>query len=287
MFYYLLYRIGQFLVLRLPLQLSYRIAVFIADIRYSLSFKDRNNVKDNIRNIFPDKTEKEVDAISRGVFRNFAKYLVDFLNFPRIDKEYIMREVKLENTDFFNEVLSNKKGSIVLTAHLGNWELGGAAISLLGYPFAAVAMEHKYKKTNDLFRGQRESKGIKVIPLRRAAWQALRCIKDNSLLALVGDIDYGGKTVLTDFFGKPALLPSGPATMVLKTGVPLVLGFMIRNKDDTFTLRIEKPIDLSHEASAGIEDPLVVINRYKGILERYIRQYPDQWYMFRKFAIKR
>src|SRR4030042_1728242 len=81
----------------------------------------------------------------------------------KIDLAYTRKNIKIENISYIDEVLARGKGAITVTAHLGNWELGGVVIALSGYPFWAVALPHKYKKIDNFFNHQRGSKGMKVI----------------------------------------------------------------------------------------------------------------------------
>lgn len=282
---YILYRIGQFFALYLPLKVGYKLAVFFSDLHYIFADKDRHATKKNLKAIFPEKSEREILRLRIRMFRNFAKYLVDFFRFSRLDMRHIKRNIKIENIHYIDEALSKGKGVICLTAHLGNWELGGVVIALLGYSFWAVALPHKHKLVDDFFNSQRESKGVRVIPLGRAARECLNVLRENKVLALVGDRDFTEKGIILDFFGKSTLFPDGPAAFALKTGASIVPGFMLRNNDDSFTLRMEKPLE---PVSSGNKekDMLEIILRYKIIFEDYIKRYPDQWYMFRRFWIE-
>lgn len=287
---YLLYKIGQFIALLLPLKMSYKLAVFISDLHYIFAYKDRRSVKANLKMIFPNKPEQEICKIRKSIFRNFAKYLVDFFRFSKLDIEYIKRNVKIENIGYIDEALSKGKGVITLTAHIGNWELGGAVLALLGYPFWAVALPHKYKKVDNFFNSQRESKKIKVIPVGKAARLCLNVLRNNGIVALAGDRNFNEKGVATDFFGKSTYLPIGPAAFALKTGAAIVPGFMLRNKNDSFTLKFEKSLQLiptDNISPSDVEGPdndlAAITKRCKVIIEDYIRKYPDQWCMFRIF----
>jgi KDO2-lipid IV(A) lauroyltransferase len=283
-FNFILYRIGQLIALHLPLKFAYKLAIFISDLHYIFADKDRLAVGENLKAIFPQKPERQIRRIKIRMFRNFAKYLVDFFRFEKIDKDYIQKNIRIENMHYFDAALSKGKGVIVLTAHLGNWELGGIVIALLGYQFWAVVLPHKDRRVDNFFNFQRQRKGVGVIPLGKAVRTSLDLLKDNKLLALVGDRDFTEKGIVLDFFGKPALFPIGPAAFSLKTGALIVPGFMVRNKDDSFTLRIEKPIEYNPtENKEG--DIKAIILRYKAVFENYICKYPDQWYMFRKFWI--
>lgn len=268
------------------------LAVFFSDLHFICANKDRKAVKENLKVIFPEKSNAEIRRIRIMMFRNFAKYLVDFFRFSKLDIEYIHKNIKLENTHYFDETIAKGKGVIALSAHLGNWELGGVVVALLGYPFWEVVLPHKHKGVNNFFNNQRQGKGVKVIPLGRAVRLCLDVFKRNEIVALAGDRDFTESGIIVDFFGKPAFFPKGPAAFALKTGAIILPAFMVRNPDDTFTLRIEKPIvcksllQAEAQTSSSLKEEegmKEIIERYKIIFEDYIRRYPDQWYMFRKF----
>jgi KDO2-lipid IV(A) lauroyltransferase len=281
-FNYYIYCFGQFLALTFPIRAIYFLASFLAQVYYILAFRDRRFVKANLRVIFPEKSNQQLRKISRMVFRNFAKYLVDFFRFEKLNLQYIDKNIKLENLHYFDDALAKGKGVVILTAHLGNWELGGVVIAQLGYPFWAVALPHKNKKVNAFFDAQRNIKGVKVIAMGKAIRSCITEIRNNHMVALVGDRDFSEKGILIDFFDKPTHFPEGPAALSLMTGASIVPGFMLRNPDDSFTLRIEKPIEFTPTGDK-IKDLADLIGIYKNIIQDYIRKYPEQWYVFRKF----
>ena len=279
---YILYRIGEILSLSLPLRAAYAVAVFLSDLRYLFAAKDRKIVTENLRAIFPEKNDQEISNIRLRVFHNFAKYLVDFFRFKKLNLDYIKNNVKIINNSYLDEGLKLGKGVIIVTAHLGNWELGGVVASMVGYSLSTVALPHKSKIVTNFFTKQRESKGLKVFLLGDAVKGCIKVLRNNQLLALVGDRDFtdGGKSL--NFFGKPSLFPEGPAVFSLHTGAVIVPGFMLRNEDDSFSLAFEKPLQyvISGDQKKDIDN---IISQYKSIFEKYIRSYPDQWYMFRRF----
>lgn len=284
MFDYILYKIGEWIALTFPLKIAYKFAVVISDVNYLFAFRDRKAVAENLRVIFPEKPLSEIRRIRKRMFRNFAKYLVDFFRFSKVDLEYVSKNVNRSYLHYLDEALSRNKGVIVLSAHLGNWELGGALLGVLGYPLSVVALVHKSKKVNDFFDGHRNSKGVKVIPLGRAAGKCLTVIKEKQVIALVGDRDFQGNGVSVKFFGVDTVFPLGPAVFSQKTGALVVPGFMLRNPDDTFTFQVEPAFE---PAVAGDKekDIRAQVTEYAKLFERYIRAYPDQWYMFRRFWV--
>ncbi|MDD5653922.1 MAG: lysophospholipid acyltransferase family protein [Candidatus Omnitrophica bacterium] len=282
---YILYRIGQFIALSFPRRIGYKIAIFFSDLHYLFAFKDKRAVRDNLKAVFPHKSDREICRLRLAMFRNFAKHIVDFFRFSKIDREFIEKNIKTENMHYLDEALKKKKGVITLTAHLGNWELGGAVIGTLGYPFWVVALPHKHKKVDDFFNRQRLSKGVHVLALGKSGRGCLRALKENKILGLVGDRDFNESGVIVDFFGKPTIFPEGPAVFSLHIGSVILPGFMIRNKDDNFTFRFEKPIEFHPTGKTG-EDTKALVSTYIKVIESYVRKYPDQWYMFRRFWLQ-
>lgn len=285
MFFYLLYRTGQFITLRLPLKAVYGLAVFISDLHLLFSGADRKAVAMNLTAVFPEKSRREIRRIRKMVFRNFAKYLVDFFRYAVLDRNFIEKNISVRNINYVDEALERGKGGVLLAAHIGNWELGGVTLAALGYPLSAVALPHKNDKVNRFFDEKRETMGIKVIPLYNSLRKCFRVLRGNGLVALLGDREFtrnGG--AVTDFLGKKALLPQGPAFLALKAGAAIVPGCMIRGEDDRFTLMFEKPI--YPPAAGSFEDNLRLmqyeINR---VIERWVRRFPEQWYFFKKYWI--
>lgn len=284
MFKYLFYKIGQFLVQSLPAKAAYNFAVFVSDLQFYFSPRDRRAVRNNLRVILKSSTNMNKDT--REVFRNFGRYLLEFFRMSKmIDKKYIEEHVRIKNLGYIDQVLKHNKGGIILTAHIGNWELGGIIISMLGYPMVAVALPHKERPVNDLFNSQREARGVKIVQTNGAIRKCIETLKENKLVALLADRDFGVTGVAMDFLGKKALIPKGPAIFAQKTGSPILPVFFTREEDDKFNLIFEEPIFPPQE---GKEEEVIasLMKQYAAIIEKKILEYPTQWLMFRTFWIK-
>jgi len=177
---YGLYQFILFFLQRYSPSFCYKLAELISDAQYFFSWKDRQAVRNNLKEILP--LEANLAYHTKEVFRNFGRYLVEFFQMDRIvDLSYVKRNIKIENPERIKQVLDQGKGGIILSAHLGNWELGAGVLSLLGYPSAVVALPHKEKLVDNLFNHQRVSKGISVIPVQRATHQCIEFLRDNKL----------------------------------------------------------------------------------------------------------
>ncbi|MBU2541155.1 MAG: hypothetical protein KJ593_04570 [Candidatus Omnitrophica bacterium] len=284
MFQYFIYRLAHFIVSHSPLKVGYSIAKFVATWQYLCSNTDRNIVKKNLKAIFPEKSDSEIKAITKQVFINFGKYLADFLRFSKIDKEFIKNKVKIKGLESIDKVLRQSNGGIIITAHLGNWELAGAIMGVLGYKIIGIVMPHKHKKVSDFFNKQRQINNMEVCSLGNAARFCLSGLKQNKMVAVVADRDFTEHGLVTDFLNKKALLPKGAASFHLKTQAPIIYAFLTRCKDDTFRFELGQPpkFNLTGEKEKDIE---IIIKTYITIIEKYIKTYPEQWFMFRKYWI--
>ena len=281
MILYILYRIGHFLSLALPKEIAYGIASIIADLYYSFARKDKKIVMNNIRVITAGSVDgKDLDRMARDVFRNFAKYLADFFSFSKISQEYMNRYVKLEGLDNIDEALSKGRGVILLSAHIGNWELGGAVASSAGYPLSGVVLTHQNKRINDFFTRQRLAGNVKPIEIGISLKSCYGLLKSNGILALLGDRDFTKSGIRIEFFGKRALIPKGPAVFSYRIGSAIVPIFMVREDGDRFRLVAEGPI-YPDRTEPEEESVRKVTKRYLAVIESYVRKYPTQWFIFK------
>jgi len=270
------------IALLLPLRAGYSFAKFIALLQFYISKKDREIVLDNLRAVLKTDDNATLRRIAKEVFVNFAKYLVDFFRFSKLTTGYIERNVKIIGKDNLDEALKNGKGVITLTAHIGNYELGGAIVAALGYPFNAVALGHKNKLVNNFFITQRRIAKINVISMGAALRKCYECLKRGEILALLGDRNFSEHGIQLKFFDRDCSFPKGPATLSLRTGASIVPTFITRLPDDTFQFVFEKPIFYS--LTGNFEDDMQRITKsYINIIEEYVTKHPSQWFMFRRF----
>ncbi|MBF0570408.1 MAG: lysophospholipid acyltransferase family protein [Candidatus Omnitrophica bacterium] len=282
---YYLYRIGKFLARILPLGVSNALVMALCDLHYFFSKADRQAVENNLKLV--SKTDHVPKAQVRAVFRGFGKYLLEFFTMTkRLRPEFIKSNVHIKNIEYLNEVLQKGKGAILVSAHVGNWEMGGAILPILGFPLSVVALAHKDKRVNALFNTQREAFGCMVIQADVAVRRIVEHLQRNRLVAILGDRDFGKSGIVMDFLGQKTMIPKGAAFFSLKTGTPIVPIFFIRQDKDNFEINIYPPIEppqlpdtkITHQTASEY------IYKYLMCIEAEIRKNPSQWLLFREFA---
>jgi len=279
---YLQFKVADLLSRMLPRRFAYWVGLRIADEFYARDTRGRNAVKSNLRHILRHKglraSDETLERLTRRVFQHFGKHLIDFFSARRISLKEVNRMVSIEHHEYLEQAMSADTGIIVLTAHLGSWELGAAVLATLGCPLNAVILPEEDRRIRALFTARRESRVQKVIPLGQAARGVLKALSAKEPVALLADRDYSPRSDLVEFFGTPTRLPRGPATISAKTGCPILPGFLLRQPDDTFLFRFH-PLILPHGRGSGPEIQKQIV----AILEKEIGRTPEQWFMFHDF----
>ncbi len=281
---YCLYKIGRFLAKILPIQVSCALVMFLCDLHFCFSKTDRQAVESNLKIVL--KTDHVPRGQVRAVFHNFGRYLLEFFTMTRrLQPAFIESHVHLKNIEYLNEVLQKGKGAILVSAHLGNWEMGGAILPMLGFPLSVVALSHKDPRVNALFNAQREAFGVMVIQTDVAVRRVVEHLQRNRLVAILADRDFGNHGIVMDFLGRKTMVPKGAAFFSLKTGVPIIPIFFLRRDDGHFEISIHPPIDPPHVPHGKVTDEAAreCIQKYLTIIEDEVKKNSSQWLLFREF----
>lgn len=249
---------------------------FLGTIAYLILNKERKKAIDNLSTAFSkEMTILEIKRLCRESFQNLGINLIELLRFPKLNRENIDEFVTIIGRDRLDTALKNEKGAIMLTAHLGNWEMMAAYAALKGYPVNVVARNIYYEGYNEMLVRLRESKGVKVI-YRDDVKLMFQSLKNNELLGILADQD----TVKVDglfvkFFDELAYTPTGPAALAMRTGAPLIPCFIIR-ENGRHKIFVEEPLPVM---TSGDKDKDLLINTemYSKAIERWVRKYPSQW----------
>lgn len=272
---YYLFILGSLIASIFPRNVCYALAKLVALVNFYMFVNDKQRINNNLKVIIPEEKARKKQV--KNVFVNFSYYLADFFRYPKLNQAFLEKYVKVSGLENLDSALAQHRGVIALTAHLGNYELAGAVISLLGYPVSAVALPHKDKRINNFFNHRRNLAGMQVISTGSSIRSCFSALKTGRVLGLLGDKDFNGGGLKIKMFSNYAYLPRGPAFFALKTKAPIVPVFFVRVDKYFYHLIFEKPIFLAESTEL---DETAVINKYVVVLEKYLKQYPGQWYMF-------
>lgn len=271
------------LTILIPRFLHPPFAIFTGGIFYLLLTRQRRAVKANIRVV----TGR--DNVERLVFATFYKFALnwtDIMLMMRLRGERLFALIgRRSDGSQIDEALSRGNGAILVSPHLGNWELGGLGLAELGYQVNILTFREPDEKVNKLREMVRRERGIRFIYVDRddtsplAMIEAVNALRRNELLAILGDRDGSSHTGVFDFFGRPAAIPLGAAYLSLATGAPVIPVFVPLEQGRYATI-MEEPIFFSGGHASHGDAVRRGTERLLRVFENYIRRYPDQWYNF-------
>ncbi len=277
---YPLLRVTAKLAGALPKRISYWMVVPLSDLATFVLKTKRKHAQENAGQVLgksPDS--KEARVLARRMFRSYGRYYADFLGLGGRHRHSVSKSVKFRGLEHLQGALGAGKGVIFVSAHLGSWDMGGAAMAAAeGLPdLSAVVEPVSGNASESAVSSLREQSGVNVIPLGQTlkVWRALR---RNEIVFLLGERLVGADGVDVEFFGKRTVLPRGAAYLALRSGAPIVPGFCIRRSDGSYEVLIERPI----ETDVGDDFDVAVrtyTQRLADVIEKYITRYPDQWCM--------
>jgi KDO2-lipid IV(A) lauroyltransferase len=276
---YWISRTGALLGRFIPAAFWYTLASPIADLCYVCMPGRRRVLQANLRLVVG---ETEASAAGRRVFRNFARYVIDFYQLPFLSRDELCRRMEFHDWRHLNEALRPGAGGIFVTLHLGQAELGAGALAAYGHPPHAVVESLDYGPMDDFIQGLRRGLGMKVIPANKAKLGILRCLGRGETLAMMVDVVRPGEGVVVDFFGTPAEFSSAPARIAIRTGARVMPGVVARAEHDPMTLMPCIDFGLAYEATGNEEaDVRALTQQIARSLEGFVRRFPDQWFAFR------
>lgn len=275
------------IVILLPWKINYWLADRLGEISYIFLAKRRSLTIDNLTQAFKDEYDKkEIRRLAINTFRNFAKNIIEFISLSKINKDNVNNFVTINGLENLQKAKKKKKGVIILSSHLGNWELMAKALILKGYPITIMVRRQKNKLVEKVIEYQRSNSKIKTISHTLASKEIFNLLKNNEIIGMIADQDGGEKGIFINFFGRQASTIPSPVVFTIRSQAELIPLFDIRQKDNHHQIIIEPAYQLINTSNIK-NDIINNTQRLTNKLESYIRQYPDQWlWLHNRWATK-
>ncbi|MBM4032184.1 MAG: lysophospholipid acyltransferase family protein [Planctomycetes bacterium] len=221
----------------------------------------------------------EARGIVRRLYRNMSTNFVEDLMLPKTLKRRRLEDfARIEGAEHLRAALAQGKGAIVVTGHLGNWELAGLALAHLAGSTMAVARELSNPRLEARMRRFRERGGLRVAARDGALRHVLTHLRAGGCVAMLIDQNQRKGGVFVPFFGKLAATVPSPASLALKYGVPVLFGYGYRVGDGLFhCFHLDPPFELIRTGDYRAD---VVANTalFTKRVEDCVRRHPDQWF---------
>lgn len=263
----------------LPGRYLYGFAENIANLFYLMAKKQRKIALDSLAIAFGrEKTEQEIKTITKECFGSMAKSGAELL-FLMDRPALLKKRVELVGKEYLDKALLDGRGVILVSAHFGSFPLLLAKLSLEGYKTAGIMRHMRDERIEKIFMDKRAKLRIKTIysqPRRQCVEGTIRALRDNELVFVPLDQNFGTGGVFVNFFGLKAATATGPVVLAGRSKAAVIPCFIIRQKDNTHKIIFEPPLELK-EGRDKEETVLRNVQRLTDIIESYIRKYPAQW----------
>ena len=274
---FILFSFFGFLVRLMPLRLAQSFGKNVGSLAYLIAWQRRAIAIDNLTHAFPEKSRNEIRRIALGAFRNYAISISEFLWFPRLTPKRLRKLVRVVNVDLVDEAHSRGKGIIFMSGHFGNWELTALASGhFTGYPVTIIVQNQRNRLVNEVINRYRCLWGNSVVPMESSVREFLKKLAEGEAVAMLADQSAPMEGLYVEYFGRPAATHEGPAIFSLRTGAPIVMGFLVRRANGRYELTYEE-VPTSNLNDYSEQNVAELTRRHVALLEKYVRMYPEQW----------
>lgn len=267
-----------FLLGMIPGRIAYRLANALGRIWFVLDRRHRQVAVANLTRAFGDRMPPvEIRGLARHVFCNLSRILFEIGWALHLKDSDIRKHFRFTGMHHLHAATRQKRGVLVLTAHIGNWELLLAVAGRIGLPISAIYRPFDFAPLDRFFNELRSQNGAKLFPKKGSMRKVLRSLKNNELVGILLDQNtgvFGG--VFADFFGAPASTSKGLALLARQTGAPVIPMFLVREQG-RFRVECgrELPALRTRDRTKDIE---TCTRQYNRVIEEVIRRYPEQWF---------
>ncbi len=259
-----------------PLKVADRIAMIMGKLACSLNKVGRSYIRTNLDHIFAydNIPVRDLNNYVLKTFQNYTRVLIDFFRLGFISAGELIRDVEPVGIENCAVALKYKRGSIMITFHLGNWDYAGSYLAACKYPMSAL-VEELEPDMLALYTRHRERTGMQTYPLARSAYAFLDIIRKNRILAILADRDIANNGITVTVFDGKRNIPRSLGSIIVRKKLPVLFGHLVLNpigKKYRYRGCVEPPIFFNRED----EFTAALIRK----MEELIKAYPDQWFVF-------
>ena len=271
------FQIGTWLVGHLPRPLTRSVSATVSELGYRLCRERREALMSNLEVIESEEVHRK--RLARRCFHNFLRMLHDFCDCAAGGSVRV-NAFMYERLGFqyLESGRQHGRGTLLITGHLGAWELGGMVLAADGFPVNVVTIAEPTQELNEWRHKYRERFGIKTITVgsdKFAFVEIIQALRRNELVAMLVDRPYLNSGVRVNFFGRSTLFSSAAARIWQYTQATVIPAFVIQLRPDKYGCYAYPPIDMV--ADRTVEENSQLIDN---VFQAIIREFPEQWYNF-------
>ena len=262
----------------LPRKWVLKVTGSLGNLAYHIFKEAREITINNLTQVFGhQKNKNEIITLSKKVFRMIGKNAGDIIRALPIDGlSQLEKFIKVEGEEYLKAAVAKGKGVILITGHIGAFELIGSYLGLAGYRPLAIGTALKDEKLNNLLLHNRTSRGIEAVERGKETFKLIKALKSGRIVIMLIDQDTRVKSRFVNFLGKPAATPIGAALMAQKTAAAVVPIYISMQSDHSQLIEVFPEVPI---ISGGDEEENLIenIQRISDTTEAAILRNPQQW----------
>jgi len=262
----------------IPRKTAFKLGNLIGQILFLADRKHRKIATENLTRSFGhEKSSHEIKILVKRVFNNLGQIIFEIGWSLMLERKDFQKYFNIQGLSNYSNAYNKGKGVLMLTAHMGNWELLSIVMVMAGYPVSVLYRPLDFFLLDRLFAMIRGRFGAELIPSAQSMRKILQSLKYGKVVGMLIDqnVDwYEG--VFVDFFGHRACTNKGMALLARRTGSPVIPVFLVREKSGfRAEFGSEIPLIKTEDIIKDVEENT---RQYNRVIEDFIRQYPDQWF---------
>ncbi|GJG88022.1 hypothetical protein tb265_32030 [Gemmatimonadetes bacterium T265] len=238
----------------------------------------RDVVESQLAAAFPEWPAGRVREVAAASYASLGRTTIEAALLPALGTGGVLALfAEVDGWDVLEAARAEGRGVILVTGHLGNWEVGGSYVAARGVPIDGIARQQENPLFDRFLTGTRERLGMRVVWDGEAVRRTPRALHAGRVVAfLVDQGTLGLASTWVPFFGRPAKTPRGPAVFALRLGAPLVFAAAVRRADGRFRLGFERvPVVPTGDRERDVD---AIVAAYTATLERWVRRTPEQYF---------
>ena len=285
---YLLFRFGVCILQSLRIETCAGLSRWLAWMAYRVLKLRRATIDENLRFALPEYSQEARDNLAEAMWRHIILMVCEITHVHRKIHDSNWRDyIFISDEDCRTQVVNNlsDRPLVVVSGHYGNFEVGGVASGMLGFPTYTVARPLDNPFLHKFITAFRGSTGQFMIPKKGSAKQIDYILGTGGNLTLLGDQYAGPKGCVVNFFNRPASCHKAVALFSLLNRAPMLVAFCIRrDKPMTFRVGVSSMFDPMVDSPMA---PNELTQWYSDQLESLIRRNPDQyWWLHRRWKVR-
>ena len=266
------------LIANIPRRQIIRAGRRLGMLLYVLDISHRRLVQRNLQFCYEDWSPEQIQRLSKRVFRNAGITLLELCQFPFMAQDHLLAMFRVQNEEIVTEALGHNRGAIIISAHMGNWEMALQFASCrAASPFTVVAQRMRNPWVDRLADRLRTRFGINVVYKKGALPEMIQALRRGHMLGLMIDQSRRKQGVDVSFFGRQATATPAAALVAMRCKSPVLPVFSFRDADGQLTIRVMPPLSLQRtkDLRSDLRANTQIMIR---AVEEIVREHPEDWF---------